>query len=115
MTSIAGDVTRQDARQTGRELLRDASNQRHHAEQLSSLRLRLNELEQRLREQHEAERLLAEFCKRQGQHYEADALAGLQQELEAQIEQLNSSVSDAGEQRMMMRQSWSSCVNASPA
>ncbi|MFY1039228.1 chromosome partition protein MukB [Pantoea agglomerans] len=79
-------------------------NQRHHAEQLSSLRLRLNELEQRLREQHEAERLLAEFCKRQGQYYEADALAGLQQELEAQIEQLNSSVSDAGEQRMMMRQ-----------
>ncbi|MGF7225832.1 chromosome partition protein MukB [Pantoea agglomerans] len=104
VTSIAGDVTRQDAWQTGRELLLDASNQRHHAEQLSSLRLRLNELEQRLREQHEAERLLAEFCKRQGQHYEADALAGLQQELEAQIEQLNSSVSDAGEQRMMMRQ-----------
>ncbi|NBB56480.1 chromosome partition protein MukB [Pantoea vagans] len=104
VTSIAGDVTRQDAWQTGRELLRDASNQRHHAEQLSSLRLRLNELEQRLREQHEAERLLAEFCKRQGQHYEVDALAGLQQELEAQIEQLNSSVSDAGEQRMMMRQ-----------
>ncbi|MFE0584357.1 chromosome partition protein MukB [Pantoea vagans] len=104
VTSIAGDVTRQDAWQTGRELLRDASNQRHHADQLSSLRLRLNELEQRLREQHEAERLLAEFCKRQGQQYEADALAGLQQELEAQIEQLNSSVSDAGEQRMMMRQ-----------
>ncbi|QCA04964.1 chromosome partition protein MukB [Pantoea vagans] len=104
VTSIAGDVTRQDAWQTGRELLRDASNQRHHADQLSSLRLRLNELEQRLREQHEAERLLAEFCKRQGQQYEADALASLQQELEAQIEQLNSSVSDAGEQRMMMRQ-----------
>ena len=104
VTSIAGDVSRQDAWQTGRELLRDASNQRHHAEQLSSLRLRLNELEQRLREQLEAERLLAEFCKRQGQHYEADALAGLQQELEAQIEQLNSSVSDAGEQRMTMRQ-----------
>lgn len=104
VTSIAGDVTRQDAWQTGRELLRDASNQRHHADQLSSLRLRLNELEQRLREQHEAERLLAEFCKRQGQQYEADALAGLQLELEAQIEQLNSSVSDAGEQRMMMRQ-----------
>lgn len=104
VTSIAGDVARQDAWQTGRELLRDASNQRHHADQLSSLRLRLNELEQRLREQHEAERLLAEFCKRQGQQYEADALAGLQQELEAQIEQLNSSVSDAGEQRMMMRQ-----------
>ncbi|MCZ4058812.1 chromosome partition protein MukB [Pantoea sp. LMR881] len=104
VTSIAGEVSRQDAWQTGRELLRDASNQRHHADQLSSLRLRLNELEQRLGEQHDAERLLAEFCKRQGQHYEADALEGLQRELEAQIEQLSTSVSDAGEQRMMMRQ-----------
>ncbi|PWK97785.1 condensin subunit MukB [Pantoea allii] len=104
VNSIAGDVSRKEAWQVGRDLLRDASNQRHHADQLSSLRLRLNELEQRLREQQEAERLLAEFCKRQGQHYEPDALEGLQRELEAQIEQLNSSVADAGEQRMMMRQ-----------
>ena len=104
VTSIAGDVSRKEAWQVGRDLLRDASNQRHHADQLSSLRLRLNELEQRLREQQEAERLLAEFCKRQGQYYEPDALEGLQRELEAQIEQLNSSVADAGEQRMMMRQ-----------
>lgn len=41
-------------------------NQRHLAEQVQPLRMRLNELEQRLREQQEAERLLAEFCKRQG-------------------------------------------------
>ncbi|MCI1026221.1 chromosome partition protein MukB [Pantoea dispersa] len=104
VTSIAGEVSRQDAWQVGRELLRDAANQRHHAEQLSSLRLRLNELETRLREQHDAERLLADFCKRQGQHYDADALEGLQRELEAQIEQLNESVADAGERRMLMRQ-----------
>ncbi|WP_336767390.1 chromosome partition protein MukB [Pantoea endophytica] len=104
VTSIAGDVSRQDAWQVGRELLRDAGNQRHQAEQLSSLRLRLNELETRLREQHDAERLLADFCKRQGQLYDADALDGLQRELEAQIEQLNSSVADAGERRMLMRQ-----------
>lgn len=104
VTSIAGEVPRQEAWQTGRELLRDAANQRHYAEQLSSLRLRLNEMEQRLREQHEAERLLAEFCKRQGAHYDADALEGLHSELEAQIEQLNASVSDAGERRMVMRQ-----------
>ena len=104
VTSIAGDVSRQDAWQVGRELLRDAGNQRHQAEQLSSLRLRLNELETRLREQHDAERLLADFCKRQGQQYDADALDGLQRELEAQIEQLNSSVADAGERRMLMRQ-----------
>ncbi|MBS0904520.1 chromosome partition protein MukB [Pantoea dispersa] len=104
VTSIAGEVSRQDAWQVGRELLRDAANQRHHAEQLSSLRLRLNELETRLREQHDAERLLADFCKRQGQQYDADALEGLQRELEAQIEQLNESVADAGERRMLMRQ-----------
>lgn len=104
VTSIAGEVSRQDAWLVGRELLRDAANQRHHAEQLSSLRLRLNELETRLREQHDAERLLADFCKRQGQHYDADALEGLQRELEAQIEQLNESVADAGERRMLMRQ-----------
>ena len=79
----------------------------------SSLRLRLNELETRLREQHDAERLLADFCKRQGQQYDADALEGLQRELEAQIEQLNESVADAGERRMLMRQSWSSCASAS--
>jgi len=104
VTSIAGDVSRQDAWQVGRQLLRDAANQRHYADQLASLRLRLNESEGRLREQHEAERLLAEFCKRQGQHYEADALEGLQRELEAQIEQLSATVAEAGEQRMQMRQ-----------
>lgn len=104
VTSIAGEVSRQDAWQVGRQLLRDAANQRHYADQLASLRLRLNESEGRLREQHEAERLLAEFCKRQGQHYEADALEGLQRELEAQIEQLSATVADAGEQRMQMRQ-----------
>ncbi|MBA2814937.1 chromosome partition protein MukB [Candidatus Pantoea persica] len=104
VTSIAGNVPRQDAWQTGRELLRDAANQRHYADQLSSLRLRLNELEQRLREQQEAERLLAEFCKRQGAHYDADALDGLHHELEAQIEQLSAGVADAGERRMAMRQ-----------
>lgn len=104
VTSIAGEVSRQDAWQVGRQLLRDAANQRHYTDQLASLRLRLNESEGRLREQHEAERLLAEFCKRQGQHYEADALEGLQRELEAQIEQLSASVADAGEQRMQMRQ-----------
>ncbi len=104
VTAIAGDVSRQDAWQVGRQLLRDAANQRHYADQLASLRLRLNESEARLREQHDAERLLAEFCKRQGQHYEAEALEGLQRELEAQIEQLNVTVADAGEQRMQMRQ-----------
>ncbi|SQB20608.1 cell division protein MukB [Citrobacter koseri] len=45
--------------------------------------MRLSELEQRLREQQEAERLLAEFCKRQGKHFDIDELEALHQELES--------------------------------
>lgn len=101
---IAGPVSRSDAYHTGRELLRDASNQRYHAEQLQSLRSRVAEMEQRLREQQDAERLLNEFCKRHGQQFEPQDLEGYQYELEARIEQLSESVSEAGERRMEMRQ-----------
>ncbi|WP_110876242.1 chromosome partition protein MukB [Franconibacter helveticus] len=102
--AINGPVSRSDAWSVARELLRDASQQRHLAEQVQPLRMRLAELEQRLREQQEAERLLAEFCKRQGRHFEPDELEALHQELEAQIASLSDSVSQAGEQRMTLRQ-----------
>jgi chromosome partition protein MukB len=104
VNKIAGPVSRSEAWQVGRDLLRDAGNQRYHAEQLQPLRSRLNELAQRLREQQDAERLLNEFCKRHGQQVEADELESLQAELEAQIELLNESVADAGERRMTLRQ-----------
>ena len=104
VTKIGGPVSRSEAWQVGRDLLRDAGNQRYHAEQLQPLRSRINELEQRLREQQDAERLLNEFCKRHGKQVDAEELEALQYELEAQIEQLNESVSDAGERRMNMRQ-----------
>nr|WP_067702877.1 chromosome partition protein MukB [Erwinia sp. ErVv1] len=104
VTRIAGPVSRSEAYQTGRELLRDASNQRYHADQLQSLRGRLAEMEQRLREQQDAERLLNDFCKRQGQQVDPQELEGLQHGLEAQIEALGESVADAGERRMEMRQ-----------
>ncbi|PLP02324.1 chromosome partition protein MukB, partial [Klebsiella pneumoniae] len=87
-----------------RELLRDGVNQRHQAEQAQGLRSRLNELEQRLREQQDAERQLAEFCKRQGKRYDIDDLETLHQELEARIASLADSVSNAQEQRMALRQ-----------
>lgn len=87
-----------------RELLRDGVNQRHQAEQAQGLRSRLNELEQRLREQQDAERQLAEFCKRQGKRYDIDDLETLHQELEARIASLADSVSNAQEQRMTLRQ-----------
>lgn len=101
---ISRPVSRSEAWQRGRDLLHDASNQRHYAEQVPSLRGRLSELEQRLREQQDAERLLNEFNKRHGQHYHPEELEALQHELEAQIEQLAESVSEAGERRMIMRQ-----------
>ncbi|MBS0909650.1 chromosome partition protein MukB [Tatumella sp. JGM118] len=107
VNQIAGPVGRHEAWQTGREIIRDAANQRHYADELSSLRLRLSELEQRLREQHDAERLLAEFCKSQGRQYDADALDGLHRELEAQIESLSERVADAGEHRLTLRQTLS--------
>lgn len=104
VNKIAGPVSRSEAWQVGRDLLRNASNQRYHAEQLQPLRSRLNELTQRLREQQDAERLLNDFCKRHGQQVDAGELESLQAELEAQIELLNESVADAGERRMALRQ-----------
>ncbi len=64
VAAINGPLARNEARDVARELLRDGVNQRHRAEQAQGLRSRLNELEQRLREQQDAERQLAEFCKR---------------------------------------------------
>ncbi|EOI3569988.1 chromosome partition protein MukB [Cronobacter dublinensis] len=104
VASINGPVSRAEAWDVARELLRDASQQRHLAEQVQPLRMRLSELEQRLREQQDAERLLAEFCKRQGKAYEPDDLEALNDELEARIAALSDSVSQAGEQRMTLRQ-----------
>ncbi|SQA84505.1 cell division protein MukB [Citrobacter freundii] len=72
-----------------RELLREGVEQRHLAEQVQPLRMRLSELEQRLREQQDAERLLAEFCKRQGKQFDIDELEALHQELEARIAALS--------------------------
>ncbi len=66
--------------------------------------MRLSELEQRLREQQEAERLLADFCKRQGKNFDIDELEALHQELEARIASLSDSVSNAREERMALRQ-----------
>lgn len=104
VVNIAGQVSRSEAWQTARELLRDWPSQQHLAERVQPLRMRLSELEQRLRAQQDAERLLQEFCKRQGQIYQPEALEELQRELESQAEELSLSVGDAGERRMEMRQ-----------
>ncbi|MCK8541030.1 chromosome partition protein MukB [Yersinia ruckeri] len=104
VVSITGQVSRSEAWQTARELLRDWPSQQHLAERVQPLRMRLAELEQRLRSQQDAERLLQEFCKRQAQAYQPEELEELQRELEQLVEELSLSVSDAGERRMEMRQ-----------
>ncbi|WP_413734463.1 chromosome partition protein MukB [Sodalis sp. RH21] len=104
VTKIAGHVSRSDAWATARDLLRDAASQQHQADRLQALRSQLNELEQRLREQQEAQRLLAEFGKRIGTDYQPDELEAARQELEARVETLSVMVSEAGERRMGLRQ-----------
>ncbi|KHN91722.1 cell division protein MukB [Pectobacterium actinidiae] len=104
VSKIAGAVNRNEAWQVARDLLRDSSSQRYQAERVQPLRMRLSELEQRLREQQDAERLLQDFSKRNGQDYQPEALESLQQELEARIETLSSLVAEAGERRMALRQ-----------
>ncbi|PKB90659.1 cell division protein MukB, partial [Ewingella americana] len=104
VVKIAGEVSRSEAWQTARELLRDWSYQQHQAERVEPLRMRLSELEGRLREQQDAERQLQEFCKRTGQDVHPEDLDDMQRELEVQIEELQGVVSQAGERRMEMRQ-----------
>ncbi len=104
VVKIAGEVSRSEAWQTARELLRDWSSQQHQAERVEPLRMRLSELEGRLREQQDAERQLQEFCKRTGQDVHPEDLDEMQRELEVQIEELQGVVSQAGERRMQMRQ-----------
>ncbi|WP_434998717.1 chromosome partition protein MukB [Pectobacterium brasiliense] len=104
VSKIAGAVNRNEAWQVARDLLRDSSSQRYQAERVQPLRMRLSELEQRLREQQDAERLLQDFSKRNGQDYQPEELESLQQELGARIETLSSLVAEAGERRMALRQ-----------
>lgn len=104
VVAINGPLARNEAWDVARELLREGVDQRHLAEQVQPLRMRLSELEQRLREQQEAERLLADFCKRQGKNFDIAELEALHQELEARIASLSDSVSNAREERMALRQ-----------
>ncbi|WP_304165539.1 chromosome partition protein MukB [Lonsdalea britannica] len=104
VTRIAGAVSRSEAWQVAKDALRDSSSQRYQAERVQPLRMRLSELEQRLREQQDAERLLQDFAKRNGQEYQPEELEGVQQELDAQIEELAGLVAEAGERRMALRQ-----------
>ncbi|MBD2803875.1 chromosome partition protein MukB [Xenorhabdus szentirmaii] len=102
--NIVGEVSRSDAWQSAREVLREWPSQRHLAARVQPLRIQLAELEQRLNSQKNAERLLEEFCKRHSQQYQPEDLESLQGELEAQLEELGLSANESGERRMQIRQ-----------
>ncbi|MBO8125040.1 chromosome partition protein MukB, partial [Klebsiella pneumoniae] len=102
--SVVGEVSRSEAYQTARELLRELPSQQMMADRVQPLRQQLSELEQRLHSQHNAQKSLDDFCKRIGQQVEADGLDEMLMTLEAQQESLSVSVSESGERRMEMRQ-----------
>jgi len=104
VVSIAGQVERSNAWQTAKSLMHEWSSQQHQSQRLEPLRLRLAELEGRLREQQDAERQLQSFCQRIGEEVQPEALDELQRELEAKIETLSQVVSQAGETRLTLRQ-----------
>src|SRR5476649_54298 len=104
VTQIAGPVSRAESWEIARDLLRDAASRQHQADRLQALRSQLDELEQRLREQQEAQRLMTEFNKRTGTDYQPEQLETAQQELEARVDDLSVTVSEAGERRMGLRQ-----------
>ncbi|WP_159564549.1 chromosome partition protein MukB [Budvicia diplopodorum] len=101
---MAGDVGRADAWTAAKDLLRDWSSQQHQAERVDALRIQLSELEQRLREQQDAERLLREFCKKAGQDYQLEELEEVRSELELRLEELAQGAANFGEHRMVLRQ-----------
>ncbi|QTL38665.1 chromosome partition protein MukB [Xenorhabdus budapestensis] len=102
--NIVGEISRSEAWQSAREILREWPSQRHLDDRVQPLRIQLAELEQRLNSQQNAERLLEEFCKRHHQQYQAEDLEALQGEFEAQLEELSQSAYESGERRMQMRQ-----------
>ncbi|ARD38717.1 chromosome partition protein MukB [Edwardsiella ictaluri] len=101
---VVGEVSRSDAWQAGRALLREWPALQHQAQRVAPIGARLAELEQRLNAQQDAERLLQECVKRSGRDCDAQQLDALQAELEAQIDTLTQQAADAGERSMALRQ-----------
>lgn len=108
---LVGEVSRSDAWQQAREQLKEWSAQQYQAERVPALRMQLAELEQRLREQQDAERLLADFCKRTGESYQAAELDQAQVALEQQTEALSIQLAEVGQRRMELRQEQEQSVN----
>lgn len=101
---IAGQVERGKAWQVAQQILREWPSHRHRAEQATSLRTRLTELQQRLQEQQDAERVLEELNQHLGKTYQPHDLTDAQQEWEQHLMTFEQALAQASEQRMLLRQ-----------
>lgn len=102
---IAGETDRLQADSVARELLSAYPSQKAHAQQAVALRQKLTELEQRLHQQHNAERLLAEFNqKAQAELEDAEDLESYYEEQQARLEDLEADLAEFVEVRSTQRQ-----------
>lgn len=102
---ISGEIDRLQAWETARDLLADFANQKAQAQQAVGLRQKLAELEQRLHQQQNAERLLSEFNqKAQTELATADDLENFYEEQQARLEDLEGELAELVENRSSQRQ-----------
>ncbi|OCG61599.1 cell division protein MukB [Gilliamella sp. wkB18] len=104
VVKLVGDVVRSEAFAAAKEALRQWPSQCYQAQQAEHLQLQLDELEQRLFEQKEAESLLTQFCKHIDRQVNYDQLDELKQELELQLDESAERANESSEKRIEFRQ-----------
>ncbi len=102
---ISGEIDRSQAWEEARTLLNAFSDQKMQAAQAVGLRQKLHEIEQRLHQQQNAERLLAEFNqKAQTELTDAESLESYFEEQQARLEDLEAELAEFVEVRSTQRQ-----------
>lgn len=102
---ISGEIDRSQAWEEARTLLNAFSEQKMQAAQAVELRQKLHEIEQRLHQQQNAERLLAEFNqKAQTELTDAESLESYFEEQQARLEDLEAELAEFVEVRSTQRQ-----------
>ncbi|MDD6910095.1 chromosome partition protein MukB [Actinobacillus minor] len=102
---ISGEIDRSQAWEEARTLLNAFSEQKMQAAQAVGLRQKLHEIEQRLHQQQNAERLLAEFNqKAQTELTDAESLERYFEEQQARLEDLEAELAEFVEVRSTQRQ-----------
>lgn len=102
---ISGEIDRSQAWEEARTLLNAFSDQKMQVAQAVGLRQKLHEIEQRLHQQQNAERLLAEFNqKAQTELTDAESLESYFEEQQARLEDLEAELAEFVEVRSTQRQ-----------